>query len=649
MHMSIDIFNNKKHINYWYIVFGIIFIIGIILIIIGNKSNKEVSVNNLQYYISLKGDSEITIYQDSEYIEPGYVASDSLGNDLTSMVTVDSSLDVSKTGKYTIMYILNDTKVSRIINVVEKEIGKSYIYLLGDLTMYIELNSQYIEPGYEVVDTVDGGLLKDKVNISSTVDTSKAGIYRVIYSVVNSSGVTTSNQRIVVVMNSDVSLYLDNENYTNSDENINIYVKDVYFDYMILPNGNKVTENKYAYTISENGDYKFRVYSRKGADKEYTISIANINKTKPTGSCSGSYKNGVSTIKMVASDDIGILKYVINGSTYTTDTININGEYNNITVTIYDKANNNINVSCNLSNNNPIIPSSTPKPQTPTPTVEPIPTPPVTPPSNNSTTKETIISTNTLKVWMEKHSTFYVTYVWAANPYRQLKTAVPNNFGNELSRPTAILEGAISKHGFGNKSMVAVNGSGFVLKGTYDSQYAYANSSWNKTSVSPIVIVEGNVLRDISNGKIPSSTHITYGLKKNGYLGYYTYSAGTNVQSNIDTSKRIINDGVLNTFAFNPVLVYNGTVVSSGTSPNIRQGFCQIDKNNFVFITNNCARNSGFSFKSLGEYMVSIGCQTGFNLDGGGSTTLIYKNGNSGLNVVYGNGRSIADVLYFHE
>ena len=122
MYVSLNTYENNKHINYLYIVFGIIFIIGIILIIIGNKSNKEVSVNDLQYYISLKGDTEISIYQDSEYIEPGYFASDSLGNDLTSMVTVDSSLDISKTGKYTITYILNNTKVSRIVNVVEKEI-----------------------------------------------------------------------------------------------------------------------------------------------------------------------------------------------------------------------------------------------------------------------------------------------------------------------------------------------------------------------------------------------------------------------------------------------------------------------------------------------------------------------------------------------
>ena len=81
-------------------------------------------------------------------------------------------------------------------------------------------------------------------------------------------------------------------------------------------------------------------------------------------------------------------------------------------------------------------------------------------------------------------------------------------------------------------------------------------------------------MRDISNGKIPSDKHVTYGLKKDGYLGYYKYVAGTNDSRNINTSKQIIADGVLNTFAFNPVLVDNGKVVTSDTSPNIRQGFC---------------------------------------------------------------------------
>lgn len=230
-----------------------------------------------------------------------------------------------------------------------------------------------------------------------------------------------------------------------------------------------------------------------------------------------------------------------------------------------------------------------------------------------------------------------------------MKTAVPDNFGNTLMKADEILKQDINKLGYQNKTIIAINASGFVLNGSFDSEYYKANSAWNKTSVSPIVIVNGKTLRDFSSKTIPREKHITYGLKKDGYLDYYTYVKGTNVEANIATSKKIINDGVKYTFAFNPVLVENKKIVATKTDRNIRQGFCQIDKNNFVFITNNSGNRSiGFSFKSLAEYMISLNCETGFNLDGGGSTTLLFKENND-ISVLYGNIRNIADILYFHE
>ena len=47
--------------------------------------------------------------------------------------------------------------------------------------------------------------------------------------------------------------------------------------------------------------------------------------------------------------------------------------------------------------------------------------------------------------------------------------------------------------------------------------------------------------------------------------------------------------------------------------------------------------------------MVSLRCITGFNLDGGGSTTLLFKNSDNNIITLTGNTRAIADVIYFHE
>ena len=135
----------------------------------------------------------------------------------------------------------NITK-ERNVKVIEKPVGATHIHLYGDMNIFLYVGEKYQEKGYEVVDTVDGASLKDKVTINSNVDTSKEGIYHIIYSVTNTSGVTTSIQRSVVVMDRTLSLLTDTTEMTNKNVTINIYAKDEMFDYLILPNNNKTKE-----------------------------------------------------------------------------------------------------------------------------------------------------------------------------------------------------------------------------------------------------------------------------------------------------------------------------------------------------------------------------------------------------------------------
>ena len=59
---------------------------------------------------------------------------------------------------------------------------------------------------------------------------------------------------------------------------------------------------------------------------------------------------------------------------------------------------------------------------------------------------------------------------------------------------------------------------------------------------------------------------------------------------------------------------------------------------------------------NLAEYMVSLGCKIGFNLDGGGSTSLVYKSNTSSTGSVlrchhaaYNVCRAIPEGIYFTE
>ena len=332
----------KKNSFKWIIFIGLgcILILGLIFIFIGRKK--------ISYYIDLSGNREITIYKGDIYIEPGYTARDSKGNDLTDKVVVNNMIDISTIGTYEIIYTLNNTEVKRIINVLEKPTGATIMYLKGSTTIYLKVGDTYQEPGYKVIDSVDGNL-GDKVTVTGRVDTSKVGTYKLIYSVTNNSGVTTSKQRVIVVMDSNISLTLNNEDYTNKNVNINIYVMDNYFDYLILPNGNKVTSKSYTYEVSDNGEYKFIIYNKLGEKTEKTIRVKNIDKVSPTGSCSGTYGNGKSNITIKSSDNIGIQKYVIDGVSYVSNNITLDREVSSVSVRIYDKALNFKDISCSLS------------------------------------------------------------------------------------------------------------------------------------------------------------------------------------------------------------------------------------------------------------------------------------------------------------
>ena len=118
----------------------------------------------------------------------------------------------------------------------------------------------------------------------------------------------------------------NNTNITNGNVTINIYVKDELFDYLILPNNIKVTERISTYEVSNNETYTFTMHNTNGEKIEKQITINNIDRENPSGSCTGSYGNGISQINIKANDNIGISKYVLNGTTYTTNSIRLNEE-----------------------------------------------------------------------------------------------------------------------------------------------------------------------------------------------------------------------------------------------------------------------------------------------------------------------------------
>ncbi len=178
----------RSALKVFVIIMGILFVIGIIVFIIFMSANK----------LELIGSKEITIYEGSTYTEPGYNAYDMKKNLVNEKVTTSGEVDTSKIGSYTLKYKYGLSTKKRIINVVEKPQIATIIHLTGDKTITLNTGDTYEEPGYSAVDAIDGDLT-DKVEINSNVDTTKAGTYRIIYSVVNSENVTTTETRAIIV------------------------------------------------------------------------------------------------------------------------------------------------------------------------------------------------------------------------------------------------------------------------------------------------------------------------------------------------------------------------------------------------------------------------------------------------------------------
>ena len=68
---------------------------------------------------------------------------------------------------------------------------------------------------------------------------------------------------------------------TNKEILLNVLTFDENFDYIELPNGEKISDRNYEYKISENGNYIFKVYDKAGNCTERNILIDNIDKETP--------------------------------------------------------------------------------------------------------------------------------------------------------------------------------------------------------------------------------------------------------------------------------------------------------------------------------------------------------------------------------
>ena len=157
--------------------------------------------------ISLIGASRITLNVGDRYVEQGATASDQEDGDITSRITIDSNVDTSNAGTYSVTYQVSDStgssiSKSRTVIVIQPSAPNSApeITLIGDAEIELIQGTEYEELGATANDAEDGDLTESIQIDASALNIKTPGVYEIIYRVTDSEEETRSVTRTVTVV-----------------------------------------------------------------------------------------------------------------------------------------------------------------------------------------------------------------------------------------------------------------------------------------------------------------------------------------------------------------------------------------------------------------------------------------------------------------
>ncbi len=311
----------------------VIVVIAVILLLTGEKDNAKLRLN---------GESNMSIYQYNQFIDPGYEIIDT-DNTSGYYINVDGTVNTDVVGTYTLKYLLYNKKgklvsqTEREVQVLQDNLSNVQMYLKGETEEYFFVND-YVDHGIDVYNNSIN--VTDRVNVVSNVKTDTAGRYEVHYQITNETTLKETVRTVYIVD------YLIEENVDYMNKMINLNINCDNYDYTLFPNGTKYYSKYIHYDFSEIGSYEFDIFLKSGSHKKYIVNIKTIDKEGPVGTCSLSYEKSRTTITMNVTDKSGIKKYSYNGLDFYTNTTIVNSLATNATVRAYDKYDNYTDIKC---------------------------------------------------------------------------------------------------------------------------------------------------------------------------------------------------------------------------------------------------------------------------------------------------------------
>ena len=231
--------------------------------------------------------------------------------------------------------------------------------------------------------------------------------------------------------------------------------------------------------------------------------------------------------------------------------------------------------------------------------------------------------TETLKISVQEKDTGYTKY-WVCHVEtfspRQLCSAL---CGGTYGNPRKPVSEELAAH----NGVIGVNGSGF--------SYGTGIPAPGKT-----MIKNGKIYNDVySNGNI-------FCVTQDG--GMFTAAAGM-------TAEDMLNRGVKDTYCFGPTLVENGKASEiSGqftqTARYQRTAVGMVHPGEYYLVAvdgKGAGGSEGMTYQELQQVFLDLGCEYAYHLDGGGSTTLVFKGRVLNMLTDGGKERPCGDILYF--
>lgn len=161
------------------------------------KSKPKKELEDIKF--ELNGNPTMVLYLNEKYTEPGIIATNEYGNDISENVQIIGSVDTTKEGIYEITYkltlnkeVLIKTRIITVVNTTE-----TIFILKGSETKTIKLNEVYNDEGYVVVLPGEGSPEK-YVTTESNLDVTKKGTYKITYKLEKGNIKQTLTRTIIV-------------------------------------------------------------------------------------------------------------------------------------------------------------------------------------------------------------------------------------------------------------------------------------------------------------------------------------------------------------------------------------------------------------------------------------------------------------------